>query len=126
MDDFADLSHVIILVAMAGAFVLNWVLKPALKQMKQENETLEDAETYQDEEEVVFEEIQPLEEVRPIQKTTPKKHSSKKSHQKQSTTPPAPAGHEPTAHPSSPLRIRSKADARRAFLYSEIFNRKYE
>jgi hypothetical protein len=131
MDDFSDLRQVVILIAMVGVFVLNSVLKPIFKELKKAQKN-HDAPRNPEEEEVVYEEVQPLEEVRTIveslsrKEKRSKKHASKKTQKAQSPTPPVTMDKGPTEAPSSPLRIRTKADARRAFLYSEIFNRKYE
>jgi hypothetical protein len=82
--------------------------------------------------EVVTETTQPLSQTQPFWETKrPAKQRSPKKKKKQSPTPSActPDATEDTtsAQPlSSPIRLKTKADARRAFLYSEIFNRKYE
>jgi hypothetical protein len=127
MEDFADFMSVFMLLVVA---FLSTVAKPLFKKLNGEGEA-SDARS-EEEEETMYEEVTPIEEVYHIQESRPaeavhrKKHSSRKVQKTPSPTPPVQPEAAKNGSGDSPLRIRTKSDARRAFLYSEIFNRKYE
>lgn len=110
------------IIIFVGAMVIAVIGQNAKNKKKQESaspqETLEDMFPeieFQGNEEFVSQPIQ-----KPI--SNPKKVSKKKHTLPQENIPIAPT---PAPEKEKKIRINNRKEARRAFIYSEIFNRKY-
>jgi hypothetical protein len=128
MDDFEDIMRIVLVVVLVAAAAISQWLKPLTKAMAEGNDSAEEA----DAKEVTFGGIRPVDETEPLEEETrplvamTRKHRLRQSEAVQSPTPPAQPETIQSKAEEAPVRIRTKADARKAFLYSEIFNRKYE
>lgn len=86
----------------------------------------EDVDLPEDDEAPLYEEEYPAPEVVEAPKRkVPKKNVRKASKEATRTTASVPVPPEPNNEKKEHIRIDSRSEAKRAFIYSEIFNRKY-
>ena len=117
------MDEIIQILVFAGAMIASVVIQSAKNKKKPKTpspqEVLEDM--FPDMEE--FQEVpHPEAEPAPKKVVSPKRKPFKAKAKPQ---PPKPVAPPSDSHKSDGIRLNSRKEARRAFIYSEIFNRKY-
>lgn len=117
------MDEIIQILVFAGAMIASVVIQSA--KNKKKPKTVTPQEVLED----MFPDLQEFQEVSPIETETVKKPvvSSKKKPFKAKSKPVHVEQPVPSSEPQKKERIRlnSRKEARKAFIYSEIFNRKY-
>lgn len=123
------MEDIIQILIFAGAMVLSIIIQSAKNKKKAETaspkDVLEDMfpdiDLPKDMEEAAP--VQPIQTASPLKRTSPK--ANKKTYKPQQVQQVKQAPPAPTPKPTEKIRINTRKEARRAFIHSEIFNRKY-